>query len=219
MFTRNAILTTPNFSSDKIDGRRLYNIDGHFYPSVTTILDETKDKQFLDKWKARLISEGKDPEAEKQRAAERGDALHKMIEDYVGGIQGRTYAPQTKMLFNQIRLQLNQIQIIHEVEKVLYSHRLKLAGRCDMIATLDNAYTIVDFKTSTRNKKAEWIEDYYIQCCAYAFMCYEMSGIFPKRYAIFMVSEESGCQIFKGSTAQYYDKLVTRRNAYDGLVS
>ena len=35
-------------------GSRTYDVNGTKLPSVTTILDKTKDKSYLDKWRARV---------------------------------------------------------------------------------------------------------------------------------------------------------------------
>ena len=52
----------------------------------------------------------------------------------------------------------------------MYSPRFKVAGRCDLIGEYRGELAIVDYKTTTTMKKREWIDDYFVQCAAYASM-------------------------------------------------
>ena len=42
------------------------------------------------------------------------------------------------------------------------------AGSTDLVCSHNGVDAIVDFKQANRPKKKEWIEDYFLQCCAYA---------------------------------------------------
>ena len=42
------------------------------------------------------------------------------------------------------------------------------AGTTDLCGVYDNNESIIDFKSSNRIKKREWITDYFLQTCAYA---------------------------------------------------
>ena len=65
------------------EGRLYLTPDGESLPSVTTILNKTKDKAFLKKWRARVGEQ----KAEKIIAdsAKIGTALHLYIERFVNG--------------------------------------------------------------------------------------------------------------------------------------
>ena len=44
----------------------------------------------------------------------------------------------------------------------------KYAGAADCIGIYENKESLIDFKNSNKPKKDEWIDDYYLQCAAYA---------------------------------------------------
>ena len=62
-------------------------------------------------------------------------------------------------------------------------------------------------KTTTTPKKEEWIEDYFIQCSAYAAMFEEHTGIAVDDIVIMMVAEDGSIQIYEKKTKDYLDKL------------
>ena len=62
-------------------------------------------------------------------------------------------------------------------EVTLYSDKLQTAGRCDLIAKFLGKPAIIDFKTSKKEKKPEWISGYFQQTTAYAMMFEEMHNV------------------------------------------
>ena len=64
-------------------GSRTYDISGAKLPSVTTILDKTKDKTYLDRWKAKVGNE--EAERIKNYSSKRGTSMHKFIEKHITG--------------------------------------------------------------------------------------------------------------------------------------
>ena len=64
-------------------GSRTYDVQGLKLPSVTTILDKTKDKTYLDRWKAKVGHE--EAERIKNLSSKRGTSMHKFIEKYITG--------------------------------------------------------------------------------------------------------------------------------------
>ena len=71
---------------------------------------------------------------------------------------------------------LDRIDNISYIETMLYSTNIGLAGQVDCIAEFDGVPSIIDFKTSSKMKKEEWIEDYFLQCTAYSLMYEELIG-------------------------------------------
>ena len=134
--------------------------------TFTTVLGKTKsakDVEKLEKWKKKLGHEA--AAKEMTRAANRGTALHKICEDfleYPGQEFDRPWDKSIK-LFKQIHPLLSRIGEVHVIEGVLYSDILKVAGRCDLVATWDGKVSIIDFKGSTKPKEPEWINDYFLQ--------------------------------------------------------
>ena len=169
---------TPEFTdinSESYKGLRLYKTpSGTYLPSVTTILG-AKDKPWLDNWRNML---GHDKaQKETDRCAARGTAVHLMCENYlknqtieeVTSGQPRDYIK----LFNQIKLALNnKVSNIRAQEIALWDENLGAAGRVDLVADYNGVPSIIDFKTSNGNKTEDMIEDYFLQCTAYALMYY-----------------------------------------------
>jgi len=61
----------------------------------------------------------------------------------------------------------NKLDEIWGCEATLY-YPGKYAGAADCVGVYENKETIIDFKQSNKPKKDEWIDDYYLQCAAYA---------------------------------------------------
>ena len=68
------------------------------------------------------------------------------------------------------------IGTIYAQECPLYSKHLGVAGRVDCVAEFDGKLSIIDFKTSLKPKKKEWISKYFMQETAYAIMWEERTG-------------------------------------------
>jgi len=150
-------------------GSRTYEVGGFNLPSVTTILNKTKDQGYLKKWKDRI---GHD---EAQRifnlSSKRGTAMHKFLEKHIGGYGyedltpiGREAAPMAQKI---IEVGLAPISEYYGSEVTLYYPGL-YAGTTDLVCMHNDIDTIIDFKQSNRPKEEEWIEDYYLQIAAYA---------------------------------------------------
>lgn len=168
----------PKFNVERvvIDGKRHYATPtGEKYPSVTTVLDQKLDKTALLKWRAKVG----EAEANKisTQAANRGTAIHSICEHY---LLNETNYPKGVMpinvdTFKKLRPLIDEhIGKVYALEYYMYSHVLKAAGATDCIADFDGVPTIVDFKTSRKLKKEEWIQNYFLQATAYAMMAEEL---------------------------------------------
>ncbi len=157
-------------------GRWYTTPDGFRYHSVTTFLGKTSDHGWLDDWRAALGAEAAD--AETQRCADRGSAVHQACEDYLNNLDTfEASAGKYLFLFNQIRPFLNSVGEVWAVEIPLYSRVLRLAGRVDLIAMYGGRLAVIDFKTSNGIKSKGNIEDYGLQLLCYSLMFEEMFGI------------------------------------------
>jgi genome maintenance exonuclease 1 len=122
------------------------------------------------------------------------------------------------LLFRQIKPALQRFDNIRALETYLVSHRLGIAGSVDCIAEVDGVLTVIDFKTSGKSKKAEWIEDYFIQAAFYFNAFFEMTKELPKQILILIAVEDGALQEFfiQGSDIIKYTKLLhSRKEAYD----
>ena len=156
------------------NGRRYETPDGSAYPSVTTVLGRLK-AQAIQEWRNRVGAETANKITTK--AARRGTNVHQMCEDYLNNdYNAMKYMPVDIETFNSIRPILNDINNIHVLEGRLYSHHLGLAGTVDCIAEYKGKLSVIDFKTSLKPKKKEWIDNYFMQESAYAIMYEERTG-------------------------------------------
>ena len=187
-------------------GRR-YFVEGNAYPSVTTVIGEKKKDSIL-KWRRKVGEE--EANAISKRASTRGNKCHKLAEDYLSNKPLDRYRDDVLSLgmFHQIRPYIDKINNIHALEESLYSHTLKLAGRVDCIAEYDNELAIIDFKTSTKYKREEWIQDYFSQETAYAIMFQELTGLKVKQLVTIIAVETGTPQVFvKKDILTYVPKL------------
>ena len=193
------------------DGTRFYPIPGadKYYPSVTSITS-FKNAQFFQKWRSRIG----ETEANRitARATQRGTAFHALSEEYFKGeLNIDKYLennPLSVRMFQSAKSTLNRIDNIHCLETFLYSHYLGLAGRVDCIAEFDGELAVIDFKTSTKEKKENWIEHYFVQETAYAAMFLERSGLEVKKIVTLIATEDSTIQVFEKYNLVDYLQLL-----------
>ena len=188
------------------EGRR-YQIDDAFYPSVTTVIGEKKKKSILE-WRRKVGEQ--EANAISKRATTRGNKCHKLAEDYLNNKALDRYKDDVLSLgmFHQIRPYIDKINNIHALEAPLYSHTLRLAGRVDCIAEYEEELAIIDFKTSSKSKREEWIQDYFSQETAYAIMFQELTGLKVKQLVTIIAVETGTPQVFvKKDILTYVPKL------------
>jgi genome maintenance exonuclease 1 len=115
----------------------------------------------------------------------------------------------SKHLFKIIKPELNKINNIHALESSLYSKVLGIAGTVDCIAEYNGELSVIDFKTSKKEKPREWIEHYFVQAAAYACMFYELTGIPVKKLVILMACEDGECVVYEEYDKSKYIKLLS----------
>ena len=197
----------PNLKAKTTEKGRRYFVEGNAYPSVTTVIGEKKKKSILE-WRRKVGED--EANAISKRATTRGNKCHKLAEDYLSNKPLDRYRDDVLSLgmFHQIRPYIDKINNIHALEESLYSHTLKLAGRVDCIAEYDNELAIIDFKTSTKFKREEWVQDYFSQETAYAIMFQELTGVKVKQLVTIIAVETGTPQIFvKKDILTYVPKL------------
>jgi hypothetical protein len=195
-------------------GRRYFTPDGAAYPSITTVLGILSKQGIID-WRKRV------GEAEANRistqAATRGTAVHKLAEDYIDNVEewSKGAMPANIASFNDLKTILDKrLDNVWFQEEFLYSDRLKCAGQVDCIAEFDGQLSIVDFKTSRKPKKEEWITSYFIQASFYAAAFYERTGIPIKQGVILITVDGSEPQVFKVNTYDYLEHFLKVRKEY-----
>ncbi len=197
----------PNLKAKTTEKGRRYFVEGNAYPSVTTVIGEMKKKSIIE-WRRKVGEE--EANAISKRATTRGNKCHKLAEDYLSNKPLDRYRDDVLSLglFHQIRPYIDKINNIHALEESLYSHTLRLAGRVDCIAEYDEELAIIDFKTSTKFKREEWIQDYFSQETAYAIMFQELTGLKVKQLVTIIAVETGTPQVFvKKDILTYVPKL------------
>ena len=152
---------------------RVYDINEEKLPSVTTILSATKSEESKAKLAAWRQRKG-EKKADKIRddAAARGTIMHRILEGYVKGEGhmdlsdlGQEAGTMAKNIIDAGLFK--PLQEVYGVEVPLYYPGL-WAGTTDVVGVYEKRESIIDFKQSNKYKRREWIDDYFIQCAAYA---------------------------------------------------
>jgi genome maintenance exonuclease 1 len=193
-----------------VDGKRVYlTPEGNHYPSITTILG-SQPKPGLVEWRERVGDE----EANKimREASTLGTAVHDLCERYLYNYELRSSNDEAISVFNRLRFLLSNVDNIVGLEIPVYSDYLRVAGTTDCIADYNGVLSVIDFKTSRKPKKEEWIEDYYIQAFFYSSAFFEMTGCIPEQIVILIAVRDSfEVQVFKKPISEidgYIDKLI-----------
>ena len=202
-------INLPEIKATTTDGVRLYETpEGNKYPSITTVLS-VRNKKGLFEWRKRVGDDVANYVARK--AANRGTSVHHMCEDYINNDfdeekHKKKFLPY--VLFNQLRESvLQKIDNVNAQECGLYSDKYKVAGRVDCIAEYEGKLSIIDFKTSSKERNDNWNESYYIQASAYAEMFEERTGIEVNQITILVVTEDGVVQEFVKNKTEYLPLL------------
>ena len=197
---------------ETIEGVRYYKVFGTEelvkMPSITSVISWRNRNKFKA-WRKKVGEQ----EANNitRKATHRGTDAHTLIEEYLNNSD--TFSdvlPLSQYLFKQAKPDLNRIDNILCQETALYSTELGIAGSVDCIAEFDGELSVIDFKTSAQPKKREWIEDYFVQCAAYACMLYEMKGLIVKKFVIIMTCENGEVEIYEEYDKKKYINLLSK---------
>ena len=208
------VVKLPNLVTTTLNKKRFYNTpEGAMLPSITTVLSIRK-KDGLIEWRKRVGDDVANYIS--GNAVRRGIKIHEMCEDYLNNMHDdalfETYEKEHFLywcLFKQLRDQaLCDIDNIYAQEVGLYSDKYKVAGRVDCIAEYNGVLSVIDFKTSTRERTDDWNENYYIQGAAYAEMFEERTDIEVNQIVILVVTEDGTVQKFVKTKYPFLELLV-----------
>jgi hypothetical protein len=204
-------------------GTRTYDIHGDSLPSVTTILNKTKDQSFIRRWKEKVGDE--EAERIKNLSSKRGTAMHKFIERHITGVGFKDLTPigqeAEPMAQKIIEVGLTPITEYYGSEVTLYYPGL-YAGATDLVCLHNELETIVDFKQANRPKKEEWIHDYYLQIAAYAMAHDYVHKSTIEQGVILICTPDLYIQEFKFSGIQlkgYKHEFLKRLDSYYDLIN
>ena len=195
----------PEIHTETIKGKRFYvTPEGKKYPSITTVLSG-RSKEGIVRWRE---SVGNDVANQIMRtAAKRGTAVHQLVEDYLNNSELSKQDVLPLALFTLLKPELDNINNVIIQEGGLYSDRLGVAGRVDCIAEYKGKISVIDFKTSTKEKKEEWVENYFIQGSAYCEMYEERFSQTIDQVVILIVTEDGAVQTFIKDKKDYLPLL------------
>ena len=200
----------PDLERVELNGVRHYiDSKGNPVPSVTTILSGTSDKRGIEQWRRRVGEN----EAERvlKESTDIGSAVHEAIENYLNDEDWNEFSEsRTDLIAKSITKKfindgLSSIDEAWGLEVGLILDGL-YAGTADCIGLVNNTPSIIDFKTAKKIKRREWIEDYFLQGCAYANAHNVMFETDIKQVVILMVDRDLIFKDFliKGNEFDFY---------------
>ena len=205
-----------------LEGKRFYATpDGNKLPSVTTILDKTKspDKvEALNRWRKSVgVEKAQQITTE---AANRGTRMHTYLEQYVrdGAIKepgSNPYSwPSHAMAKVVVDRGLKNVSEFWGIEVPLYFPSI-YAGTTDGAGIHLNEEAILDYKQTNKPKKREWIEDYFMQLCAYAEAHNELHGTRIRKGVILMCVKPDIDEQFNIIKPPEYQEFVLEGAEFD----
>ena len=157
---------------DTDTGRHYLDSNNEPVPSVTTVLSATSSsKAGIDQWRQRVGDEEADRVI--KQSTDIGTAVHEAIENYLNKHDWNNFDQDSDQIMAKnitkkfISDGLRGIDEVWGLEVGLILDKL-YAGTADCVGVYNGVPTLIDFKTAKRIKKREWIEDYFLQGCAYA---------------------------------------------------
>ena len=205
----------PNLESvTQPDGKRYYvTPSGKRLPSVTTVVGAMK-KEAIMEWRKRVGEE--EANRVSKLATGRGNRVHLLAEKYLNNepINWIREMPDAVAMFRTLIKPIHRINNIHYQEQALWSEKIGMAGRVDLIAEWDGVLSVIDFKTSKRVKNREDIFDYFAQCTAYSAMYEELVGKPIEQLVIVMAVEDSEPLIFVEKVGDHINTLLEHISFY-----
>tara|TARA_Y100001972_G_scaffold52734_1_gene64584 strand:+ start:1523 stop:2209 length:687 start_codon:yes stop_codon:yes gene_type:complete len=196
-----------NLSQFLIEGVRHYGVDDQTaYPSITSVISWVNRKKWAE-WRQRVGVE--EANRKNKKATNRGTGFHSIMEEFMANNDVTTMTqysvPLLQLMFKSAKPYLEKhITNVYQQETRMCSHKMCLAGTVDLICDFDGELSIVDFKTSEKEKPEEWLEDYFVQLSAYWAMFAETTDVVPKKLVVFLVAENGDVQIVERKNIMDY---------------
>ena len=176
MFIHKPVVLTEMEAVTTEIGRTYQTPEGLKLPSITTVLS-ILSRDSIAAWRKRVgVAEANRIST---RASGRGTRVHEILEKYVNNDPNyrEGFTPDIIQSFLAVQNILDErIGTVYAQEAPLYSNHLGVAGRVDCVAEFDGKLSIIDWKTSMKPKKIDWIKNYFMQESAYAIMWEERTG-------------------------------------------
>ena len=153
-----------------------------------------------------------------REGAERGTTIHKFCETYLQNEP--ILIPENKIseyyTFKAMKPELNNLNNIWGLEIPMWSDEYRLKGRCDCIAEYKTDLAMIDFKTSKKPKKREWLGGYFVQATAYVQMVKEQTGIDIKNIILmFGITNYNQCIVIQDKPENHIKELNRMNNEFN----
>jgi len=185
-----------------------YNI----YHSVTKVVGSIKDFEFwydiLEKRHGSREAGMAVAEHIKVSAGIIGTKVHKLCEAYLNNkpiaFDGLLPAAHFENLKHSIDAGVDNIRYL---EIQMFSKKMGLAGTADVIADWDGMLSVIDIKTTKKQKSEEDCESYFLQSTAYALMYEENTGV-PINQIVIVFTGEDGSRDTWVKRVEDYEKRL-----------
>jgi len=195
------------------NGRHYDTSDGSF-PSITSVLSILSEDAIKNWASLPWIGEEK-AEKIKNVAGYKGTQVHSLLEKYVCNCEVKFGMPDKEALFYKMKPLVDQIEMVFASEIALYSKEYGVAGTCDLIADFQGELSVIDFKTSIKEKKREFIDGYFMQTTAYSLMFEEIYGIKIDKIVIMIGVNDGHSQLFTDSRKNWIEPLKKTIKEYN----
>ena len=200
----------PTIKQVNFNGKRHYETPAGKLPSITNIIHHFIPDG-IKEWRESI---GEDVATWITRTAGiRGTRVHKLIDSFLynkslGDIT-REYGVMAAGLFNLMHPALCKINNIVAIEKRIYSTdpAIMAAGTTDLVAEYDGVLSIVDFKTSSKMRGQDTIDEWCIQATFYALAWECLTGQKIPQIVIICATEDGQTEVFKAEPSQYVERL------------
>ena len=142
-----------------------------------------------------------------RRCANRGKSLHTLVEQYMNNETPSIRDVLPLGLFKLMKPYLDQINNIRLVEEIMYSPNLTIAGQVDCVGEFNGKLSVIDFKTANKERIEEWVDNYFLQCTAYAMMYAETYNEPIEQIVILMAAEDGSMKSFVKEPKDYEEEL------------
>ncbi|HSM80658.1 MAG TPA: PD-(D/E)XK nuclease family protein [Nodosilinea sp.] len=181
--------------------KMLYEIEGRYYPGVTTVLSATKPpeaREALQRWRQRV---GVD-EAQRisGKASSAGTRLHKQIAAHLNGDPVEISADLAGY-WASVQPVLAQVEEVWLVEGAVW-HDAGFVGFPDALVVVNGELHLCDWKTALRPKQPHWLGDYFLQIAAYraaATQVYAEFGLAVQKGLVAIALADQPAQLFEMS--------------------
>ena len=171
-------------------------------------------EEAIQAWRARVGEE--EANRVSRIASTRGTTVHNIIEKYVANDPDyiKDELPHNIQTFKDVQPILDEcVTKVYQQEAPLYSKHLGMAGRVDLVGQWNGVDSVIDWKTSRKFKKKEWISSYFMQCAAYAIMWEERTGM-PIKQLVVCIAGDMGPQVFIEDRDNWTKELINTINEY-----